>query len=198
MDLDFFAFPAVILAFITASILIISWDWRISIAALSVQYLSVFMLVSLSWPPEISVVKVVAGWIAGTVLGLAILNSPDQYARRSPLTLSEIVFRVMAVILAGLFAYTGGAKLIAIMSEISLQQAQGGMVLISLGLLHLGLTNHPLKVIIGLLTVLSGFEILYSAVESSILVTGLLASVTLGLAVVGAYLLTAPTLEEPS
>jgi hypothetical protein len=156
------------------------------------------MLVSLSWPPEISVVKVVAGWIAGTVLGLAILNSPDQYARRSPLTLSEIVFRVMAVILAGLFAYTGGAKLIAIMSEISLQQAQGGMVLISLGLLHLGLTNHPLKVIIGLLTVLSGFEILYSAVESSILVTGLLASVTLGLAVVGAYLLTAPTLEEPS
>jgi hypothetical protein len=51
---------------------------------------------------------------------------------------------------------------------------------------------------LGLLTVLSGFEILYAAVESSILITGLLAAVTLGLAVVGAYLLTAPTMEESS
>jgi hypothetical protein len=49
---------------------------------------------------------------------------------------------------------------------------------------------------LGLLTVLSGFEILYSAVEVSALVTGLLAGVNLGLALVGAYLLLAPTLEE--
>jgi hypothetical protein len=196
MNLEILAIPAVILAFLTACILIISWDWRISIAALSLQYLSVFVLVSLSWPAEITVVKVVAGWIAGTVLGLAVLNSPKEYARSSGFTLSEIVFRLMAAILAGLFAFTGGAKLIALLPEITLQQAQGGIILISLGLLHLGLTNHPLRVVIGLLTVLSGFEILYSAVESSILVTGLLASVTLGLAVVGAYLLTAPTLEE--
>jgi hypothetical protein len=196
MNLEILAIPAVILAFLTACILIISWDWRISIAALSLQYLSVFVLVSLSWPAEITVVKVVAGWIAGTVLGLAVLNSPKEYARSSGFTLSEIVFRLMAAILAGLFAFTGGAKLIVLLPEITLQQAQGGIILISLGLLHLGLTNHPLRVVIGLLTVLSGFEILYSAVESSILVTGLLASVTLGLAVVGAYLLTAPTLEE--
>lgn len=196
MNLEFLALPAVILAFLTASILIISWDWRISIAALSLQYLSVFVLVSLSWPAEITVVKVVAGWIAGTVLGLAVLNSPKEYPRDSVLTLSDIVFRVMAAILAGLFAFTGGAKLIALLPEITLQQAQGGLILLSLGLLHLGFTNHPLRVVLGLLTVLSGFEILYSAVESSILVTGLLASVTLGLAVVGAYLLTAPTLEE--
>jgi hypothetical protein len=34
--------------------------------------------------------------------------------------------------------------------------------------------------------------------ESSILITGLLAIVTLGLAIVGAYMLAAPTLEEAS
>lgn len=196
MNIEFLTLPAVLIAFLTASILIISWDWRVSIAALSIQYLSVLALVSLSWPFEIAVVKLVAGWIAGTVLALAILNSPREIARSPALTLSEIIFRIMAVLLAGLFAYSGGANLIALLPEISLPQAQGGMMLISLGLLHLALTNHPLRVVIGLLTVFSGFEILYSAVESSILVIGLLASVTLGLAVIGAYLLTAPTLEE--
>jgi hypothetical protein len=60
----------------------------------------------------------------------------------------------------------------------------------------LSLTSDPLRVIIGLLTSLSGFEIIYAAVETSTLVTGLLAGVNLGLALVGAYLLIAPTMEN--
>jgi hypothetical protein len=101
-------------------------------------------------------------------------------------------------ILAGLFAFTGGARLVIWLPEITVQAAYGAMILISLGLLHLGLTTHPFRVVLGLLTILSGFEILYSAVESSILITGLLAIVTLGLAIAGAYMITAPTLEEAS
>jgi hypothetical protein len=65
------------------------------------------------------------------------------------------------------------------------------LLLIGMGLLHLGITDYNLRVVIGLMTVLSGFEILYSAVEGSILVAALLAVVNLGLALVGAYLMTA-------
>jgi hypothetical protein len=57
-------------------------------------------------------------------------------------------------------------------------------------LLQLGITLHPIRVILGLLTTLTGFEILYSTIENSILVSGLLAVVTLGLALTGSYLLT--------
>jgi hypothetical protein len=60
-----------------------------------------------------------------------------------------------------------------------------------MGLLHLGITSHILRVVIGLMTVLSGFEILYSTVEGSILVAALLAVINLGLALVGGYLLIA-------
>jgi hypothetical protein len=63
------------------------------------------------------------------------------------------------------------------------------LLLISLGLLHLGITSDPFQVIIGLLTVLAGFEVLYAAVESSVLVTALLAVVNLGLALAGSYFL---------
>jgi hypothetical protein len=65
-----------------------------------------------------------------------------------------------------------------------------------MGLLHLGVTNHILRVTIGLMTALSGFEILYATVENSVLVAGLLAIINLGLALAGSYLLIASNAEE--
>ena len=53
------------------------------------------------------------------------------------------------------------------------------------------------KVIVGLLTVLAGFEILYAAVESSALVTALLVVVNLGLALAGAFFMNVNQ-EKPS
>jgi len=111
---------------------------------------------------------------------------------------SNLAFRLFASILAGLFAVTAGASLVRLFPEISTFQAYGGIILIALGLLHLGLSSQAFRVVLGLLTVLSGFEILYAAVESSILIAGLLATVTLGLAAVGAYLITAPSMEKTS
>jgi hypothetical protein len=72
----------------------------------------------------------------------------------------------------------------------------GAVLLIGMGLINLGMTTRPLRVLLGLLTTLSGFELLYAAVESSVLVAGLLAVVTLGLALVGAYLLDTLSGEE--
>jgi hypothetical protein len=43
---------------------------------------------------------------------------------------------------------------------------------------------------------LSGFEIVYAALESSAMIAGLLATADLGLALAGAYLIVAPTMEE--
>ena len=198
MILDYLVLPSVILVFITATVLLISWDWRISIFSLGIQYLCVFVLISLSWPMETAAVKVVAGWMAGAVVGLALLNLPQENISGKPVLISDIVFRLLAAIMAGLFAFTGGARLVVWLPEIDVQAAYAIMILVSLGLLQLGLTTHPFRVVLGLLTILSGFEILYAGVESSILITGLLAVGTLGLAIVGAYMLTAPTMEEAS
>ena len=196
MIINILAFPVAILAFITATTLLISWDWRISIFGLAVQYLCVFVLVSISWPLATAAVKLVAGLMASAVLGLALLNMPKDTARQKPIAISDIIFRLIAAMLAALFAVTGGTKLIVWLPELSIEQAYGALILITLGLIHLGLTFQPLRVVMGLLTVLSGFGIIYAAIESSILITGMLTIVTLGLSIVGAYLLTAPTLEE--
>jgi hypothetical protein len=74
----------------------------------------------------------------------------------------------------------------------------GTILLTGIGLLHLGTSSQIARVIFALLTVLGGFEILYAAVEGSILVAALLAVVNLGLGLVGAYLLNGAVTEEAS
>lgn len=207
MILQFLMIPTVVLVLLTSSALLMIRDWRWSLAILFVQYLGVFILVAAFGLLELALTKVMAGWIASAVLALALAGAPSTSFETGPEgqadlqrlttnTPSSRLFRLLAVGIIGLVASSIAPSLVSLAPGLRLAQAWGALLLVSAGLLHLGLTTHPFKVIIGLLTVLSGFEILYAAVETSALVTGLLAAVNLGLALAGAYLLAAPTITE--
>ena len=195
MTPEWLLFLAVTLVSLTALGLLISRDWRWNIATLAIQYIGVLILVSPSWPLELAVTKMIAGWMAGAVLGVAIANTPDSLPKESPTVPSERVFRLIAAGLVALVMFSTVPLSTSWFVQISTASRWGGFILIGMGLLQLGLTNHPLRVTLGLLTILSGFEILYAAVETSTLVAGLLAGINLGLALVCAYLLVAPSLE---
>jgi hypothetical protein len=198
MQLELLALPAVILLVITSVILVLGWDWRVSLGALGLQYAGVFILVGLTWPQEMAVIKLVTGWIAAAVLGMELVSLPaDQnFQTRGPL--SSQLFKL---ILAGLVVFATlsfGPQVARWMLQISYEQILGGLFLVGMGLLHLGISDHPFRVSIGLLTFLSGFEIIYATIETSALVAGFLAILALGIALVGSYLMIAPTIEEGS
>jgi hypothetical protein len=75
------------------------------------------------------------------------------------------------------------------------EQLLGSLLLVSLGIINLGITDRPFRIVVGLLTVLSGFEIIYASVETSVLVAGFFALLSLGISLLGSYLMAAPTLE---
>ncbi len=193
MNFELLVLPVVFLVSLTGIILLVSPDWRVSIAALVVQYFGVFVLVAMSWPLEMAIVKLVTGWMVCAVLALAKTGAPGRYIEEQG-TIMIVLFRLLAAGLVGLVVASTAPRILVWIPEITIEQLLGGWVLIGLGLLHLGLTSSTLRVILGLLTVLAGFEILYAAVETSVLVAGLLAAVSLGLALVGAYLLVVPSL----
>lgn len=166
--------------------LLLSQNWRWSIIALAVQYLAVFALITQVWPFGLAAVKLVAGWMAGAVLG-ASQPAADLVEDPQP-TSSAVIFRFLVSILVWVLAFTITPAVVALVPLPS-SLVMGPIILIGMGLVHLGMTTRPLRVLLGLLTTLSGFELAYAAVESSVLVAGLLAVVTLGLALVGAYLL---------
>lgn len=61
--------------------------------------------------------------------------------------------------------------------------------MLGLGLLQLGLSTGTLRVGLGLMTLLSGFEIAYIVVEPSLVVLALIGSVHIGFALVISYLM---------
>lgn len=180
------AFLAVIVLVISSLFLLLSQNWRWSILALAAQYLAVFWLAAIIWPLGLATVKLVAGWMAGAVLG-ASQPSPEQIEDRYT-TNATFVFRLLIASVVWLVVALASSGLAAVLG-IPLPVAQGTLLLVGMGLLHLGMTTRPLRIMLGLLTVLAGFELVYAALERSVMVAGLLAVVTLGLALVGANLL---------
>jgi hypothetical protein len=187
---------AVILVCLTSIYILVSRDWRYCIGALAVQYIGVFLLVHASWPLEMAIAKMLAGWMAGAILGIAMANVSDTWRDSEKSIKFGLIFRILAALILALTITSLVLHTATWLSMINIPILWGSFILIGLGLLQLSLTSHPFRVIIGLLTSISGFEIIYAAIETSTLVTGLLAGVNLGLALVGTYILIAPTMEN--
>jgi hypothetical protein len=196
VNFSILAFPAVALVTMTSLALLLSRDWRWSILALAIQYAGVFVLVSISWSVEMSVTKIVAGWMSGAVLGIAMQTVPESWREAENFSPSGRVFRLFTAALAGITVFSITPYVVKWIPGITQAQAWGGLTLIAMGLLHLGLTAQPLRVVIGLLTLLAGIDIFYAAIVSSTLVAGLLAAINLALSLTGAYLIINPSLEE--
>ncbi len=196
MGSDWIVLGSVILVSLTSIYILIGRDWRYIVGALAVQYVGVFLLVYASWPLEMAVAKMVTGWMAGAILGIAITSVPDTWRESEKSIKFGSIFRILAATILLLTISSLVLHSESWLSMISIPIRWGSFVMMGFGLLQISLTTHPLRVIIGLLTFLSGFEIIYAAIEKSTLVTGLLAGVNLGLALVGAYILIAPSMEN--
>ncbi len=169
--------------------LLLTRDWRWSLGFCAGQYLAAFWLVTLHWPVGLASVKLVSGWMSIAALGITRLYLPGG---EKSLEIFWPLRRGFHYFLAGiviLVAAAASPRLETLLPGIGLPVNFGSILLMGMGLVHLGVTSRNLRVILGLLTFLCGFEILYAAVEGSILVAGLLAMINLGLALVGCFLM---------
>lgn len=190
------AWTAVVLMVITSAGLLFVHDWRWNIILLAVQYLGMFVLTLQHWPTGMASVKVVAGWMSAAILGMTRSGLPSESSMEEKIWPRGRLFRLFAAATVVLIVAVVTPGVDTIMADAGFPVTNGGLLLIGMGLLHLGITTRVLRVAIGLMTVLSGFEILYSTVEGSVLVAALLAVINLGLALVGSYLLIASNPQE--
>jgi hypothetical protein len=186
-----FAWIAVVVVLVTATGLLLTRDWRWSIILLAVQYLAMFVLTLQHWPLGMASVKVVAGWMSAAILGMTRSGIAEEERDEEYTWPRGRLFRLFAAGIVVLIVRVVTPGVDTIMADPGFAVTGGSLLLVGLGLLHLGITGGVLRVTMGLMTILSGFEIIYSAVEGSVLVAALLAVINLGLALVGAYLLVA-------
>jgi len=185
---------AILAALVTSVGLLLHQNWRWGLGLLAIQYVSVFWLTQTHWPVSMAATKLVTGWMACVILGMAWMNTAEGGRTEASWPQGRL-FRIFSsgIIVAATFALS---LRVSSSLGLGLPITWGSLLLIGMGLLQLGINDQPFRVILGLLTTLAGFEILYAAVESSVLVAALLSVVNLGLALTGAYFITSMREEE--
>lgn len=192
MIFEWLAVPAVLILVGTSLTILVDLKLRWSLFALGVQYIAAFWLLGLNLPVTLAGANLIVGLISVALIIASL--PPDETEVEAPESF-RFVFRILGGGLVWLLVFSLAPYLEQILG-VRIEIVWGGLILTGIGLLQLGMTSHLPRVILGLLTLLSGFHILYSAVEKSALVTGLLAVVTLGLGLVCVYWAYSQSLEE--
>lgn len=173
----------------------LSRDWRWNLGFLGAQYLGVFWYVQTIWPINLALVKLISGLIVCLALATS-EKSTTSFSNPETSWPQGRLFRFLAaalIVIATLAIASQASTWLGISNPIG---TWASFLLMGVGLLQLGITTQPMRVIIALLTLISGFEIIYAFVESSALVAAMLVMINLGLSLVGIYLLSTDKMEN--
>jgi len=180
--------------FITGGLILVGRDWRLLILALLAQYILVGLILSRLVRPDIATLKVMIGAFICPILFLSVrqisfnpslitIFSQERQRRASP---TGFMFRVLAALLMMLTAITLGQTFR--LPGLSLNLTLAVYWLLLVGLTSLVIAARPIKVGIGLLTIFTSFDLFYTTLEHSLLLTGLWGAVNLLLALAIGYL----------
>lgn len=198
MELQWYEMAALSMVVLTAIYNLISSDWRRMIGAVAIQYVGIFVLVLNHLPFSLALIKLIEGWMAGAIVGATLSTLSDSRllvddnlysGQRVENTLSVKIFRSISAMMMAIVVYPAGRYLVEIFSGLSAIQAFAGLSLLSIGLLIICFRPSLFAIFVGLLTSLGGFEVIYAALEPSVLINGLLSAVSLGLGIVISYLI---------
>ena len=199
MNLSWLFIPAGLMLF-AAEVNLTRRQWLVNLIALAAQYLGMSLLLTLVRTPTLAAIKLIVGWMDTLVLHITLASVGELYTLKAPQRLSSgQIFRL----LAGLFMIVFTIVFLPQIQSLFLMEGNQPLLLAAvgtmlLGLLQVSMISEPFYIILGLLTFLSGFELLYAALELSLLLEALFAGINLGLALVGAYFLVKDAeIEQP-
>ena len=202
--------PALVGILLTAATIFLTSDWRLSLTALLVQYVLVGLTLSRFVQPELAVVQVLVGLLAVPILYLTARRlqdsrQPGQNEQgevrflglsmgwgAGPLGLPLRLLAMMLVALAFVRFFPNYEALLSglIVSGPPLPPDVTilSFWMVSMGLAGLILSGDALRVAPALLTVLSGFEVVYAGLQTNLAVVGFAGALTLLAALAFSYL----------
>jgi hypothetical protein len=195
---------------IAAALLVILVNWRLLIVALALQYILVGLMLTRVVPIELAAVKALVGIMICPVLFITARRvhwgRPEEEAEEDGAAAQRPQRRwwhilgagwpvrvIVAVLALAISTGLASRSPLSIVTDVSLSRdlTIGAFSVMLLGLINAALAENPLKVGIGLLSILAGFELLYTTVEPTLTIVGLLGLTNLFLALAIAYLTTA-------
>lgn len=211
---EIFAFlagtPAIVGLILTAVIIFLTSDWRLSLTALMVQYLLAGTAVTRFVQLEVALVKILVGVLVVSILYLSARRIQEEQERRQPeaagtkflgvylawgggplglpLRLLVVLLLILAVV-----RFFGeyhsllpalGPESVTFPPDVALVSLWLGLM----GLVGLVLSGDPLRVAPALLTLMVAFDLVYAGLEPGLAVVGFLGALALLVALAFSYL----------
>ena len=166
---------------------VVAADRRVGLGSFLAQYVGVAALLYAAGFPAAALTRLGVAASAAAILWLTLVRIGwgPRPTQETPLPAGRW-FRLSAALLVAVGAWGLSESIAAVFPGLTIAHARVGAMLFGFGLLHLGLTEDPIRWIFALVTCLLGFEIVYAVLEPSLAVQSILASVHLGILVVGA------------
>ncbi len=200
-----------------AALLVMLVNWRLLIVVQGAEYILIGLMLTRLVPLELAAVKALVGVMICPVLyitarrvhwGQRQLEDEEGAGEIKPRRLGWLISpglpvrTIVAVLALALSISLAQRSPLPITNDQTLSRdlTVGTFSVILLGLLNAALAENPLKVGLGLLSILAGFELLYTAIEPTLTIVGFLGLTNLILALAIAYLTTASVTrnsEEP-
>jgi hypothetical protein len=209
---DLFAFlagvPAMAGLVLTALIMFLTSDWRLSLTALLVQYIFVGLALTRFIQAEVALVKILVGVLAVSILYLTARRVQEEAGSQQTVETSSrllglsirwgagplgLPLRLLTVVLLtlGLVRLFTGYRFPLAPADISFVVFWMG----GLGIMGLALSGDPLRVATAMLTILAGFDLVFAALEPSLTIAGFWGALTLMAALAFSYLAMAHALN---
>lgn len=160
-------------------------DWRYRLALVAIIELIGFILIVQIWPIALASVKLISGWMGIALLATTFSFSAPGMAPSSPV--ASRVFRLMLI--------TFGWLLVLVSAErfnqwlpIAYTNLFIGLVFFISGMIYLSLRMNPIDTVLGLLIFFVGFDVIYSSLEGSALITGIFGIIIISICLTGSYL----------
>jgi hypothetical protein len=209
---DLFAFlagvPAMAGLVLTALIMFLTSDWRLSLTALLVQYVFVGLALTRFIQAEVALVKILVGVLAVSILYLTARRVQEEAGSQQTVETSSrllglsirwgagplgLPLRLLTVVLLtlGLVRLFTGYRFPLAPADISFVVFWMG----GLGIMGLALSGDPLRVATAMQTILAGFDLVFAALEPSLTIAGFWGALTLMAALAFSYLAMAHALN---
>lgn len=178
---------------ISGAILALS-DWRLRLLGLAFAQLIGFILILQIWPIALASVKLISGWMAVVVLSATMAATSSETSDQK-FTISANVFKLMLAAFSWVAIAAVADNLISWL-PISFTNLFVGLVFLFCGIFFMSLFTKINDIAVGLLIFLSGFDIIYSSLEGSALVTGIYALIVILVSLVCSFLSGGMTIES--
>lgn len=180
---------ALYLALFAALLILIRRQWTLNLIALAVQFLCLFPILRSFLPLQLAIIQPFTGLMVTLILYLTLINvgGIKRVDLRQRPTSGEFFRALAGILLLSLLRAFIPQLQPAVFPSVPGTYLYLSLGLLVLGILQLGTTREPFYLAIGILTFLTGFQLLYQQLDLSLMLEAFLVAVNLLLAIVGAF-----------